>query len=43
LRFALRANLRLFKIVPDDFIEVFRLSGHPPQRFTTSHDALSVL
>jgi hypothetical protein len=29
LRFALRASLRLFEIVPDDFIAVFRLARHP--------------
>jgi hypothetical protein len=30
LRLALRASLRLFEIVPDDFIAVFRLARHPP-------------
>jgi hypothetical protein len=25
----LRASLRLFEIVPDDFIAVFRLARHP--------------
>jgi hypothetical protein len=36
LRFALRASLRLFEIVPDDFIAVLRLAGHTPQRFSTN-------
>jgi hypothetical protein len=36
LRFALRANLRLFEIVPGDFIAVFRLARHPPERFSTN-------
>jgi hypothetical protein len=34
LRFALRASLRLFEIVADDFITVFRLAQHPPERFS---------
>jgi hypothetical protein len=36
LRFALRASLRLFEIVPDDFITVLRVDRHPPQRFSTN-------
>jgi hypothetical protein len=36
LCFALRASLRLFEIVPDDFIAVFRLARHPPERFSTN-------
>jgi hypothetical protein len=36
LRFALRASLRLFEIVPDDFISVFRLARHLPERFSTN-------
>jgi hypothetical protein len=36
LRFALRASLRLFEIVPDDFIAVLRLARHPPARFSTN-------
>jgi hypothetical protein len=36
LRFALRASLRLFEIVPDDFIAVFRLARHPPERVSTN-------
>jgi hypothetical protein len=36
LRFALRASLRLFEIVPDDFIAVFRLARHPQERFSTN-------
>jgi hypothetical protein len=36
LPFALRASLRLFEIVPDDFVAVFRLARHPPQRFSTN-------
>jgi hypothetical protein len=35
LRFALWASLRLFEIVPDDFIVAFRLARHPPERFST--------
>jgi hypothetical protein len=36
LRFSQRASLRLFEIVPDDFIAVFRLARHPPERFSTN-------
>jgi hypothetical protein len=36
LRFALRASLRLFEIVPHDFIAVFGLAWHPPERFSTN-------
>jgi hypothetical protein len=36
LRFALRASLRLFEIVPDDFIAVFRLARYTPERFSTN-------
>jgi hypothetical protein len=36
LRFALRARLRLFEIVPDDFIAVLGLARHPPEHFSTN-------
>jgi hypothetical protein len=32
----LRASLRLFEIVPDDFIAVFRLARPQPQRVATN-------
>jgi hypothetical protein len=33
----LRASLRLFEIAPGDFIAVFRLARHPPQRLSTNY------
>jgi hypothetical protein len=36
LRFALRASLRLFEIVADDFIAVCCLARHPPERFSAN-------
>jgi hypothetical protein len=41
LHFALRASLRLFEIVPDDFTPVLRVVWYPPARFSTNCEAAS--